>query len=112
MAKNNARLEDPSVLIQAGIDPKTGLPTRMSGGSCNIISNINIEKGLSFTLSNIFLLSLYPTYPAGEPISLLIVCASLYSLISSFIILFDSFDANDFAKTVFPTPLGPVNIIE
>ena len=40
MAKNNARLEDPSVLIQAGIDPKTGLPTRMSGGSCSIISNI------------------------------------------------------------------------
>lgn len=30
MVKNNARLEDPSVLIQAGIDPKTGLPIRAS----------------------------------------------------------------------------------
>ena len=28
MAKNNARLTDPNMLIQAGIDPKTGLPIK------------------------------------------------------------------------------------
>lgn len=32
LAKNNARLYDPSLLVQAGIDPKTGLPIKM--GSC------------------------------------------------------------------------------
>lgn len=29
MAKNNAALYDPTMLIQAGIDPKTGLPLKM-----------------------------------------------------------------------------------
>lgn len=33
MAKNNARLVDPNVLIQAGIDPKTGLPIKF-GSAC------------------------------------------------------------------------------
>lgn len=40
MAKNNARLEDPSVLIQAGIDPKTGLPIRMGDSPCRLKSDI------------------------------------------------------------------------
>lgn len=30
MAKNNARMYDPNIAIQAGIDPKTGLPIKMS----------------------------------------------------------------------------------
>lgn len=40
MAKNNAYLTDPSVLIQAGIDPKTGLPIRYSDSKCNLKSDI------------------------------------------------------------------------
>ena len=34
MAKNNARLVDPNILIQAGIDPKTGLPIKF-GSNCS-----------------------------------------------------------------------------
>lgn len=41
MAKNNAILVDPEILIQAGIDPKTGLPMRYTGGSgCNLKTGI------------------------------------------------------------------------
>lgn len=40
MAKNNARLEDPSVLIQAGIDPKTGLPIRAGSNRCTLKADI------------------------------------------------------------------------
>ena len=29
MAKNNAKIIDPNMLIAAGIDPKTGLPLKM-----------------------------------------------------------------------------------
>ena len=31
MAKNNARMTDPSLLVQAGMNPKTGLPTKFEG---------------------------------------------------------------------------------
>lgn len=40
MAKNNARLEDPSMLIQAGIDPKTGLPIKLGDSPCRLKSDI------------------------------------------------------------------------
>ena len=40
MAKNNAAIYDPNMLIQAGIDPKTGLPIKYETGPCNIKSNI------------------------------------------------------------------------
>lgn len=40
MAKNNARLEDPSILIQAGIDPKTGLPIRAGSNRCTLKADI------------------------------------------------------------------------
>ena len=40
MAKNNARLEDPSILIQAGIDPKTGLPLRAGSNRCTLKADI------------------------------------------------------------------------
>lgn len=39
MSKNNAVLYDPSILLQAGIDPKTGLPLRASAG-CNLKADI------------------------------------------------------------------------
>ena len=32
MAKNNARLFDPTALIQSGINPKTGLPIKFGDG--------------------------------------------------------------------------------
>lgn len=32
MATNNAKLTDPTLLLQAGIDPKTGLPTKLIDG--------------------------------------------------------------------------------
>jgi hypothetical protein len=32
MGKNNAKLYDPNMLIQAGIDPKTGLPLKFGDG--------------------------------------------------------------------------------
>jgi hypothetical protein len=31
MSKNNAAIYNPAALIQAGIDPKTGLPIKMAG---------------------------------------------------------------------------------
>lgn len=40
MAKNNARLTDPSVYIQAGIDPKTGLPLKMVTVDCKLKQDI------------------------------------------------------------------------
>lgn len=40
MAQNNARLTDPSMLIQAGIDPKTGLPIKLGAVDCALKSNI------------------------------------------------------------------------
>lgn len=40
-AKNNARMYDTAAMIQAGIDPKTGLPIRMeSGEQCHLKTNI------------------------------------------------------------------------
>lgn len=39
MSKNNAVLYDPQILLQAGIDPKTGLPIR-AGDGCNLKTNI------------------------------------------------------------------------
>ena len=39
MSKNNAVLYDPSILLQAGIDPKTGLPLR-AGAGCNLKADI------------------------------------------------------------------------
>ena len=41
MSKNNAAIYDPNMLIQAGIDPKTGLPLKVADGNkCAIKSNI------------------------------------------------------------------------
>lgn len=41
MGKNNAKLIDPSLIIQAGIDPKTGLPIKLvSVNGCELKSNI------------------------------------------------------------------------
>lgn len=34
MAKNNAAIYDPTMLIQAGIDPKTGLPIKLGSVGC------------------------------------------------------------------------------
>lgn len=45
MSKNNATLVDPSLLIQAGIDPKTGLPIKyISGMEC--LRKADIKKQL------------------------------------------------------------------
>lgn len=40
MAKNNAYFGDPTALIQAGIDPKTGLPIRYTDSKCNLKAGI------------------------------------------------------------------------
>lgn len=45
MSKNNAALYDPNMLIQAGIDPKTGLPLKMAG-ACKEALKPNIKKVL------------------------------------------------------------------
>ena len=45
MAKNNAALYDPNMLIQAGIDPKTGLPIKMRD-NCKEALKPNIKKVL------------------------------------------------------------------
>ena len=45
MAKNNAAIYDVDSLIQAGIDPKTGLPVRMAG-ACKEGLKPNIKKVL------------------------------------------------------------------
>ena len=45
MSKNNAKLTDPTMLIQAGIDPKTGLPLKaVDGNDCTL--KIDIKKQL------------------------------------------------------------------
>lgn len=40
MSKNNAVLVDPKILIEAGINPKTGLPIKSKESECNHKSNI------------------------------------------------------------------------
>lgn len=40
MGKNNAKLYDPTILLQAGIDPKTGLPLKTGGCGANLKENI------------------------------------------------------------------------
>lgn len=40
MGANNARLPDVHSLIQAGIDPKTGLPIKLSDTDCALKENI------------------------------------------------------------------------
>lgn len=41
MAKNNARFYDPTMLIQAGINPKTGLPIKFEDGrSCDVKGSV------------------------------------------------------------------------
>lgn len=42
--KNNASMYDPNVLVQAGIDPRTGLPLKM--GDCQVSSKSDIKKSL------------------------------------------------------------------
>ena len=44
--KNNARLTDPNTLIQAGIDPKTGLPIKMTGSDEKCTLKLDIKKAL------------------------------------------------------------------
>ena len=80
----------------------------------SISSNIRTEYGLFLISSSIFLLSSYPTYPAGEPIILFILMLSEYSLISSFITLFlpTKFSANSLDKYVLPVPVDPQNRTE
>lgn len=42
--KNNAKMIDPNMLLQAGIDPKTGLPIRVMGNSdCSLKEQIKAE---------------------------------------------------------------------
>lgn len=43
-AKNNAKIIDPNMLIQAGIDPKTGLPLALR--SLNCVAKADIKKQL------------------------------------------------------------------
>jgi hypothetical protein len=43
---NNARLIDPSLIIQAGINPKTGLPLKMGTPGSYGIDKANIKKQL------------------------------------------------------------------
>lgn len=40
MSKNNASLYDPNILIQMGINPKTGLPIRYGDAPCELKGNI------------------------------------------------------------------------
>lgn len=44
--KNNARLFDPNLLIAAGIDPKTGLPFKLSDGKLGHVDKADIKKQL------------------------------------------------------------------
>lgn len=44
--KNNAKLVDLQPYIQAGINPKTGLPVKMEGGSTSCISKGDIKRQL------------------------------------------------------------------
>lgn len=44
--KNNARLTDPNTLIQAGIDPKTGLPIKMTSSDEKCTLKLDIKKAL------------------------------------------------------------------
>ena len=46
MAKNNARLIDPNLIIQAGIDPRTGLPIKMGTPGSYGVDKQNIRKQL------------------------------------------------------------------
>lgn len=46
MSKNNATLYDPKMLIQAGIDPKTGLPIALRDISCGYDMKSEIRKQL------------------------------------------------------------------
>lgn len=43
---NNAKMTDPSLLVQMGIDPKTGLPIKMGGGASYGIDKGAIKKQL------------------------------------------------------------------
>lgn len=45
MAKNNASMYDVNTIIQAGIDPKTGLPIRMASGTLGCVKG-DIKKNL------------------------------------------------------------------
>ena len=45
MEKNNAKIIDPSLYIQSGINPKTGLPLKMTGHSPCVLKD-NIRKQL------------------------------------------------------------------
>ena len=46
MGQNNARITDPNMLIQAGIDPRTGLPIRMTDNKIAPIQKGDIKKQL------------------------------------------------------------------
>lgn len=46
MAKNNAALYDPNMLIAAGINPDTGLPFAMGGGKTSCVDRSAIKKCL------------------------------------------------------------------
>lgn len=45
MGKNNASMYDVNAIVQAGIDPKTGLPIRMGGGTPSCVKG-DIKKNL------------------------------------------------------------------
>lgn len=44
MAKNNAKIIDPNLLVSAGIDPKTGLPMKFSEHAISHIAKGDIKK--------------------------------------------------------------------
>lgn len=46
MGKNNASMYDVNTLVQAGIDPKTGLPIRIASGGSAICTKGDIKKNL------------------------------------------------------------------
>jgi hypothetical protein len=43
---NNARMTDPNMLIQAGIDPRTGLPVKLGNCGNYGVDKQNIRKQL------------------------------------------------------------------
>ena len=104
------RLPRPSVRW-----PSSNTCSRMlnrSGCAFSISSSSTTEYGLRFTFSVSWPPSSWPTYPGGEPISLVTECFSMYSDMSKRISAW-SLPKRKFASarasSVLPTPVGPRN---
>ena len=97
------------------ICPSSSTWSRMlntSGCAFSISSKRSTLYGLRRIRSESWPPSSYPTYPGGEPMSLLTLCFSIYSDISTRIIAFSVPNiawASAFDSSVFPTPVGPKN---